>query len=370
MVVSTDSVAIGIAEETVPGTAPTGVYDILKITGEGLNYEVNTTLSNQVGGLNRGVKDDILVGAQVSGNIDIELSKHKAFEMLFGGALGSDYGADPLTVTPALTANQIYNYTTVRPFTIEKRLPSSKTEGLFEYHVFTGCVVGGMTISIAPGDPITASFEFMGNKLEPTEDTAIAGDAQAGSGYAEAGTNPVFTAPLVSDITLLNRSDDSPVDWTDSGCFTSLELAIANNVRGRECIGTLGLTSVGLGRFEVEAAASMYYSGVEPLDALVDRTEFKLQITMVDSLGNSYEILLDRVKISTAVAPVSGTNEDVMVDMTIAGLENSNAEGPYTMFTTVAPAIESAGVLLPRGATAPPSVQPTAQPSKAKDKAA
>ena len=102
MTVSSDSLRLGVVKEVTPGTSPAApAFQLFRTTGEGLTYDVTTTNSEEMGGLNRGVKDNILAGAQVTGEINFELSKHFALEDFMAAALGNVWGDDPLTVPGA-----------------------------------------------------------------------------------------------------------------------------------------------------------------------------------------------------------------------------------------------------------------------------
>jgi len=343
MAVSSDSLRLAIGEETTPGTAPTGAYDLLRTTGEGLTYEVQTTTSDEMGGLNRGVKDSILVGATVTGTVNFELSKHDALETLMAAVHGNTFGGDPLTV-PGAGADVVYDASDFRSFAIEKRFTLTDTP-TYSYQLFEGCMVDTMSLSITPNEPITGSVGFIGQTLElPVADT--------GSSYVGAGTNPVMTAPLVTGIELLTPHgiDDStgaplgsPVPWSSDGCFMGLDLSWANNGRGIQCIGFLGNKETVLGRFEVTGTGSLYYAGDDPLEGLIDQTEYALQVTCTDSDGNSYDFLFPRLKLSAATVLASGTNTDVMTELTLQMLEyQGNSYAVSSMLTRSASVVLAA----------------------------
>lgn len=321
MAVSSDSLRLGVSKETTAGTPSTVAYDLIRTVGEGLTYEVNTTTSDEMGGLNRGVKDSILVGATVTGEVNFELSKHDALETLMAAALGNNWGADPLSV-PGSGVDNVYDASTMDTFTLEKRFTLDDTP-TYTYHVFAGCMVDTMSLSITPNEPITGSFGFIGQALTTPA-------SESGSLYNAAGTNPIMTAPLVTGIELLSPEGindttgvplGSPVAWSTSACWTGLDLSFTNNGRGLQCIGFLGNKETVLGRFEVSGTGSIYYNGDEPLDALVAQTEYALRVTCADDDGNTFQLLFPRVKLSAASALASGTNTDVMTEMGIQALE-------------------------------------------------
>jgi hypothetical protein len=314
MAVSSDSLQLAVVAETTPGVTPaTPSFDLVRITGEGLTFEPTSTQSNEMGGSSRGVKDSILTGAQVTGDINFELAKSPAFEKLLAAALANNWGNDPHNLT--VTADQVYDYSLLKTFTIEKRWKLDDTP-TYSYHRFSGCMINTMTLSITPGEPITGSFGLVGNDLK------LGTAAIVGATYNPAGANPVMTAPLVTSIVLKDPITGQPVTWLNNSCFTNVEISINNNGRGIQCIGFLGTKETVLGRFECSISGSLYYANDEPLQALIDQDEFEFEVVCTDSAGHSYTFDFKRVKFSTATVVATGTNEDVLVDFTLQGLED------------------------------------------------
>ena len=210
-----------------------------------------------------------------------------------------------------------------------------------------GCTVDTMSLSITPNEPITGSFGFIGFEML-TETAEI-----AGATYAQAGTNPIMTAPLVTGIELLSPPGidnatgaplGTPVAWLDNSCFTGLDLAFNNNLRAIMCIGSLGLQDTSLGRFEGEHSGTLYYNGDEPLDALIDQTEYALRVTTTDDDGENFQFLLPRVVFSTATALATGTNTDVMTEFGLKMLEyQGDTYAVSAIITRTSPAPSAAG---------------------------
>lgn len=324
MVVSSDSLQVALVAEASPGVTPaTPAFDLMRITGEGLIFENTSTNSAEMGGLSRGTKDTILTGAEVSGDINFELSKHVALENLVAAALANTWGNDPHTLST--TPDQVYDYNLTETFTIEKRWQMDDAP-TYNYQRFIGCMTDTMSLSITPGEPITGSFGFVGNQMD------LATAPIAGATYVPAGTDPVMTAPLVTDVTLLDYETDLPVSWLSTACFTNVEMALTNNSRGIQCIGTLGNKSTVLGNLEITVSGSLYYSGNDPLQALIDQEQFVFVITTTDSVGNSYTWRIERVKFTTATVNATGTNEDVLVEFELQGLEDTT--DPISMLVT------------------------------------
>jgi hypothetical protein len=96
MPTSADSLRLAISKEVSQGVLPADpVFDLFRNTGEGLSFEITSTISDEISNVSRGVTDSILTGANVTGDINFELADFDAFELLLTSALASDWGADP-----------------------------------------------------------------------------------------------------------------------------------------------------------------------------------------------------------------------------------------------------------------------------------
>jgi len=321
-----DSLRLAISKETTQGNLPaTPEFEIFRPTGEGLAFEVTTTMSDEISSDSRGVTDSILTGATVTGEINFELADFNAFELVMESLLASGWGEDPRSTgatypTGIGTTAVIYDSSEMVTFAIEKRMTATLLDSGstgFLYQLFTGCTADTFSLSITPNEIVTGSFGFVGMDFSTPA-------AEAGDSYKGSGLNPVMTAPLVTGIELLTYTSDgsegTPVAWLTGSCFTGLEINANNNGRGLVCIGVLGNKATALGRFEVGLSGSLYYTGDDPLDALIDQTEYQFRVTMEDSEGAQYFFFFPRVKFATATALASGTNTDVMLEFTLSAL--------------------------------------------------
>ncbi len=342
MPTNSDSLRVAISKETAQGTLPaTPVFEVFRVTGEGLSSEVSTTTSEEINAISRGITDSILTGATVTGDLMFELSNFEAFELALASFVASDWAADPIASGAAYPAGVgtnagIYDSSEMSTFTIEKKMTSTPLDSAVQtelFQVFSGCTADTFNLSITPNEIITGSFGFIG--MQATFPVAETGDT-----YNESGFSPVMTAPLVTGIELLSHTTDgtegTPVAWLTGSCFTGIEISGSNNGRGLSCIGVLGNKATSLGQFEISISGSLYYTGNDPLDALVDQTPYQFRITCENSEGDSYFFFFPRVKFSAATALASGTNTDVMVEFTMQALTDGFRK--YTMEIERSPA--------------------------------
>ena len=314
MVASADNMRIGIIKEVTQGVTPTTpAFQLLRITGESLTFDVNTDSSPELASAgttqSRGQGENALVGAVASGGIDFVLHKGPGILELLTGSLASDWGYDPGTVP--ITATEMYDSSKRPSYTIEKNF--GLDGGLNAYHRYTGCSVDSLSLTITPNSRITGSFGFQGSQFI-TDDNPI-----TGATYLPAGTAPAFTSPLVPNITLKDQAGLTVFDIGTS-CFSNLQINLNNSLRGIPCIGVVGNREIALGPFTAEIQFSVYLSSNKLLEALRDQDEFELEITLEDPDGEQFVLTFPRIVISSATANGGGSGEDVIISGTMTAL--------------------------------------------------
>lgn len=307
MPISADLVRLAEVQETVYGETPaTPALKVIRLTGESLVFTPTTTQSQGMNP-NRSVEDSIMTGGAVAGGINFELSKEAWFEEFLAGAMCDDWSSDVLVVGKML-----------KSFTIEKTLPIDDVTN--DYHEISGAIVNSFTLNIAPNAPITGSFEFLGKDYNVTHDVF------AGATYTDPAFNPIFTAPLVTDIEISAIA-------ASTQCFSNITLTLNNNARALECIGHLGAREMNLGRAEVTLAFSLYYADGDLLDDLLSQTEMAISFVVNDSDTpmNSYRFELPRAKLTQVNVVAGGTGQDVIADCVAQALFDAVTETPLAI---------------------------------------
>lgn len=317
MTITTDTARFSLVEETLAGQTPSNpVFEVIRLTSESISFAYETTNSEELGGVGRGVRDSILTGGSVSGAISFELHQSGWLETLMSAVLGSDWGNDPLAIP--ITADEAYVSDSRRTFTLEKDWVDGAGDHL--YHWYRGNVADTMTLTIVPNTPITGDFGLVGMNFDYSETPIV------GATYTAADSSPIMTAPLVSGIVLKDSMGTTIFD-VGTHCWTNLVINLTNNSRGIACIGTLGSKDVALGRFEGTIDYSIYFESNAMLQLLKDQEQVSLQVTCVDSEGGSYVFDFPKLKVNTGEVVASGVGEDVLV------------EGQMTVLTGDAPTL-------------------------------
>jgi len=290
MTTSADLVRLAEVPEVTYGVTPaTPAFKVIRTSGESLAFAPTTTQSANMNPL-RQTTDSILTGGNSAGAINYELAKEVWFEDLLSGAMCNDWVTNVLTIGVKL-----------KSFTIEKTIPI--TTSTFDYHRVPGAIMNGFSMTIAPNAPITSTFDILG------KDYITASAIVTGATYGTLAMKPVFTAPLVTNISITGIAAGTP-------CFNNITLTLNNNDRALECIGSLGAREMALGRAEVTIAFSLYYYDKALLDLLKAQTAFAMSFTIVDSdtVPNSYQFDLPKCKLTQCTVVAGGTGQDVVAD--------------------------------------------------------
>ncbi len=299
MTVSADTVRLAIVKETgnPPNTPVSPAFIVARMTSESVAFTPETALSAELDPSGQ-VRDSILVGGASAGDVSFEVSDHAAFEEYLSAVFGNGWSTN--TLTPA---------TNLFLYTIEKTFQGVPAAGSKSYHRFLHSAFSSLTLNITPGAPINGTASISGGVLDL--DTAIL----VGATYPDPGSAPVL---VPSDVIIAMDA------WAATSCFGTLTMTFNDNVRGIQCIGTLGTKEQVRGRFECAITADVYYSNDEPLQALIDQSEFPVTVTMDDAAGvDKYAFYFPRCKMTAAPVVAGGTGQDVIASLAMNALYDS-----------------------------------------------
>lgn len=293
--------ALRVVKEAAFNTTPaTPAFKNLRYTGESLVYNQRNTTSNEIRD-DRMTADLIKVGADVSGDINVELS-FETFDDLIAAAMCSSWSA------PVGGVSTIKNGVEQHSFTVQKHFQDLAVP-LFQN--FSGCRVGGFSLDFQTGQILTGAFSFMGC-------TATIGNTQiAGATFSNPGqTSELFNA--VSNLVNIEKDDVAM-----AAKMRTMSLELNNNLRGQEAIGTLGYVGIALGKLDLTGNIELYFENVDEYQTFLNNDDFKLEFTLQDSAGNSYKFTLPRVKYEEGTIQSGGLDQDLMVNGTWRAIYDS-----------------------------------------------
>lgn len=293
--INSDTFQLSVVQLNASGAVPTTPAMVrARLSGESLNFQPQTTLSSEIDPSGQ-LRDSVLTGLRSAGSIDMPVSRHTFFDDMLQAVMRGTWTSNVLNVG-----------STQREFMIEKRfVPPAGVAG-FIYHRYNKASIASAGLTISPGNEITSSFSVMAGTMEAVE-TAI-----AGATYADPGTEPIFTAPQVTNISIAGI--------TNSLCFNNLSIDLNSNLRGIECIGSLGYREFALGRFEATLRGTAYFVSNDLIDYLLNQQAFSCTVTIADSDNNSYTFLFPRCKMTNNGANAAGANQDVVSNIAIQAL--------------------------------------------------
>jgi len=307
MLVSADTVRLAFLRTTPPPTIANQAL-LARITGETITMAPTTVVSGELDPSMQ-VRDSIVTGAATTGAVNYEASRNPWLDEMLSAAVYSEWGVGSYNTIP-LTADQLIAAKELKLYTIEKDW--TMVDSTHSYHRFLESAIAGLTLAITPGQPITGSVNISGGPMEDPISTAPI----SGITYLDPGSNPVMTAPLVTELTV-------DMGTVSTRCFGTFNVAINNNVRGIQCIGELGQREKVIGRIETTLAGNIYFASNDMLQHLLDQDTFPVTLKITDSLANFYEFEFPRCKVTGAPVHAGGTGQDVVVALAMQALYDS-----------------------------------------------
>ncbi len=290
-------VAVRGVAESVFGTTPASALQTIRTTGFSLKRATQGTTSQEVRS-DRQVADWIRLGAHVEGEIPFELiygNLHATTADLLAGALYGAWAADTGLSGVLSGTDLLTNGTTAKSFSIE-----AEYADITQFHMFTGCRVNTLNLSIVPGSIITGSLGFMG-KLD-----SIAGTS-GGTGAATAAVTgePMNAVDHISGIT----------EGGSAAEILQIDLSLANGLRLQPILGSLGPDGIGAGQCNVTGSIRVYFADAALITKYNGATESSLAFTLTDEAGNAYSFSLDAIKYTDFAKPNTGPEGDVIATL-------------------------------------------------------
>lgn len=290
---------LAYVKETAWGDTPaTPTMETLRFTSDSLAQDTQTSESQEVRS-DRQIPDVSRTGASVAGDINAELS-YGALDDFLESALCGTWQTD----TPTAGTDRLENGTTFKSFTIEKRITD-----VSEYLLYTGCVVDAFSLSLTPGEILTATLGIIGKQ-----------ETASGSSVATS-TNPAPTAPVmnaVDDLTTLNEGGATAT-------LTNIELQIANSVRQQMELGTLTPSGLGLGRFRLTGSLQAYFESRALYEKYLNFTATSLDFVVSDGT-NQYKIVVPKDKYTGGSAETPGNEDDVVADLEFTAMLDTTTD--------------------------------------------
>lgn len=289
---------------------------VARMTSESLQFQPNVIASPELDPSGQ-VRDSILTGASSTGNVEFPFVRSPWLHEMLAAAFRNEWGTgtlgypDPdnagLYLQRALGANELVPGKSVKLYDVEKRF---ETPDEPSYQVFRKAGVNSLSISVQPNEMLSGSVALIAGDMDLRNVDLV------GATYPDPGEYTPFTAPNVTEVNVGGM--------TSTACFSALTLQFGSNMRAIDCIGSYSAREKALGRFEPTLDGTSYFVSNDILQALRDQDDFPVTITLTDGDGNEYEFFYPRCKFTNATASIPGTNQDVMLPVSIRALYDAN----------------------------------------------
>jgi hypothetical protein len=363
----TSYVQVGYIEESSFGVTPAGTFQEIRITGESLNDNITTAVSEEIRS-DRMVPDVVIVDSEAGGDINIELSM-ETFDDLFQGQLFSTWSASAsissssdITFTDANTITSSGSTFSSAGFVVGQwiKVTGSSVAGNNNYFKIASISTSGASIDVLPASLSTSStstavtiysggmirngvtkrsysFEknysdvgwyrlFNGMRPGGCELNFEAGSILKGSmsflgkaGSMSSATASSATYTAANSNPVLNAVDNLVHIYKDgvvsASSFMALSLALDNGLRGQKAIGTLGNAGIGAGRGTVTGSVSTYLEDDTWYSIYKNATPFALSFVLEDTDGNGLIVTFPRVKLTASGDEAAAIDEDVMYEL-------------------------------------------------------
>ena len=259
--------------ETAFGTTPTTpTFAYLPFNTHSLDLTKDRVEGNEIQS-DRMTRVDRHGNKQAGGSIETDLRKAD-FDELFESAFFNTFSTNVLKVG-----------TTPKYFTME-----DEAADISQYRLFTGMAVSNMSVSIAPNQMVTGSFDMVGKTM-----------TQSGSTGSTGGTPTAASSNQPFDSYSGTISDGGSA----ISIVTSIDFSLANSLAPTFVVGSDAAQSLEYGRAVVEGTITVYYEDETLINKFLNETESSIEVSVDDPTGlNSYTFLFPRVKYNGASVPV------------------------------------------------------------------
>jgi hypothetical protein len=274
--------------ETAFGTTPaTPTFAYLPFNTHSIDLSKDRVEGNEIQS-DRMTRVDRHGNKQAGGSVEVDLRKGD-FDEFIESAFFSSFSTDVVKIG-----------TTPKYFTIE-----DAAEDISQYRTFTGMAVSGMSVSIAPNQMISTTFDMVGKDMTQAATTASTG-----------GTPTAATSNQPFDSYSGTISDGGSA----VSIVTSIDFSIQNSLAPTFVVGSDAAQSLEYGRAVVEGTMTVYYEDATLINKFLNETESTIEVSVDDPTGaNSYTFLFPRVKYNGASVPVQNP-QSRLITMPFVGL--------------------------------------------------
>lgn len=193
---------------------------------------------------------------------------------------------------------------------------------------YRGMLANTMSLNMAYGSIVTASFEMNGNDYEPVE---VAGDFMTNGRTIDAAatTNPLNGS---IDMPFIANSADGTFDESVF-CIRTVELNLNNNLNAQNCIGQIAPDDYTEGTAQIGITLDTYLADEnwQLIAKKLSQAPFSLGF-MVKNANGYYGFYLPAIQVSFDDPQSAGQNQDVTLNTSGVGKVGASGESALKIF--------------------------------------
>ena len=317
-----------VAEATPPSTARLNV-----VGHRGAASDLDVTISGTTGTLVSAILDfttlQLSIGdwikldgftATVANNGYYRISLTPAANLLTFDRVPSDSVTEaPITAIDVYMGERLINGTELISFSFEEAFNDHSP---VTYQYLRGMHVDGYEWTADAQAVVTNQFTYLGFNAFFSDATVPA--TEVGVDGAGRVTGSVDLPDL--DFQVLNSSSNvarisrGGVPIAGSNFVLQAVMTLANGLRRRNAVGSLGAVSVGQGEFALTGTLQTYFDDASLARDVVNNTETAYDTIFQDDTGHTTLYDLPRIKFSEGSPEVPGKNDDVTINLAYQAL--------------------------------------------------
>lgn len=160
------------------------------------------------------------------------------------------------------------------------------------YHIFTGCEMNSLQLTIAANSMITGTLSVIGQSMSTAEDLTGLGTPT----YNSIST----TSPFDSFTGTLDEGG------TTIAVITEISMTLQNGIEPRFVVGSANSIYPSVGRSNLTGQITAYFEDSTLIDKFINETESSITFRLPDSAGNAQRYTIPRIKYTGGQPDVSG----------------------------------------------------------------
>jgi hypothetical protein len=170
--------------------------------------------------------------------------------------------------------------------------------------------VGKLDLSFQYGQIVTGSFQFAGNGANDSSTSAVGGGSVSAATTTDIMSSAEFSTLKIDNITATQY-------------IQQITLSLDNGLRPTNALGYVAPIDQKYGRSTLTGQITAYFNDFVLYDHLLGSSSFEIDWVIADGVGNSYNIKLPQLKLSSGTPSADAIDKDIMPAYAFTALFNA-----------------------------------------------